>query len=197
MKGISCDAAVLKKGHEKEKSKIKPAGEESPEEPAGFLGLAGKKAAGEAGDNIHSVDSHIYLAFRKTEFEKNKSQSGQKNAGDYVSDNQRAYHAPDFLANHEPAPFLIKSACLLNNIRMTLKLSLLQLGNWYGIMSPDIIPVHLVSAFTAESQALESAGGPMADSRPLKKRTNSLANRVHPAEYSMLETCYNVARHYT
>ena len=29
-------------------------------------------------------------------------------------------------------------------------------------MSPDIIPVHLVSAFTAESQALESAGGTMA-----------------------------------
>ncbi len=29
-------------------------------------------------------------------------------------------------------------------------------------MSSDIIPVHLVSAFTAESQALESAGGTMA-----------------------------------
>ena len=28
-----------------------------------------------------------------------------------------------------------------------------------GIMSTDIIPVHLISAFTAESQALESAGG--------------------------------------
>ena len=56
----------------------------------------------------------------------------------------------------------IKSACLLNDIHRTFELSLLQLGNWYGIMSPDIIPVHLVSAFTAESQALESAGGTMA-----------------------------------
>ncbi len=28
-------------------------------------------------------------------------------------------------------------------------------------MSSDIIPVHLISAFTAESQALESAGGTM------------------------------------
>ena len=81
------------------------------------------------GDNIHSIDSHIYLAFRKTEFEKNKSQSGQKNAGNYVGDNQRAYYAPDFLANHEPAPFLIKSACLIKNIHRTLKLSLLQLAN--------------------------------------------------------------------
>ena len=113
MKGLCCDAAVLKKGHEKEKSKIKPAGEESPEKPAGFLSLTGKKAANEAGDNIHSVDSHIYLTFRKTEFKKNKSQSGQKNAGDYVGDNQCAYHTPYFLANHEPAPFVTEYALAL------------------------------------------------------------------------------------
>ncbi len=31
----------------------------------------------------------------------------------------------------------------------------------YGIMLANIIPVHLVSACTAESQALESAGGTM------------------------------------
>ncbi len=30
-----------------------------------------------------------------------------------------------------------------------------------------------------------------------KGQTNSLANRVHPAEHSMSETWYNVDRHYT
>ncbi len=79
-------------------------------------------------------------------------------------------------------------------------------------MSTDIIPVHLISAFTAESQALESAGGTMAacgrgimstDIIPApirvcpKGQTNSLANRVHPAEHSMSETWYNVDRHDT
>ena len=119
----------------------------------------------------------------------------------------------------------------------------------HGIMSPDIVPVHLVSAFTAESQALESAGGTMAacghgimstdiipapirvrpkggqipwrivctlrsiacrrhgimstDIIPApirvcpKGQTNSLANRVHPAEHSMSKTWYNVVRHDT
>ena len=33
-----------------------------------------------------------------------------------------------------------------------------------------------------------------ADSRLPEGRTNSLANRVHPAEHSMSETCYNVDR---
>ena len=42
------------------------------------------------------------------------------------------------------------------------RLNALSMSRGHGIMSPDIIPVHLVSAFTAESQALESAGGTMA-----------------------------------
>ena len=60
----------------------------------------------EAGNDVDGTDGDVYLVFRETELKEGEGKHHQKNAGEDISYDQGAYHAPYRVCLHEKTPFL-------------------------------------------------------------------------------------------